>query len=219
MSEQAKRTYNAPRREAAAERTRLAIVDAAKRRFERDGWSRATMRAIGDDARVSQKTVEAIFGTKAALLGAAVDYAVRGDLDPTPISGREAIAEMTAVSTAIEMLRLHAQHLRNVHGRSARLAGVVEHAATTDRVAAKLWKRMTVNRRSGVDWATETLLAKPGTGHLDAGDVWQAFWVTVDWATYRSLTGEPGLDPDAFAAWVVRYYERMFQLEPNDASE
>jgi TetR/AcrR family transcriptional regulator, regulator of autoinduction and epiphytic fitness len=213
MSEQAKRTYNAPRREAAAEQTRLAIVDAAKRRFERDGWSRATMRTISDDAGVSQKTAEVIFGTKGALLQAAVDYAIRGDLDPTPLSAREAIAEMSATPTATEMLRLHARHLRNVHGRSARIAAVVEQAGSSDPKAATLWKRMSVNRRSGVDWAVETLLAKPGTGHLDAEDAWLTFWVTVDWGTYRTLTDAPGLDPDGYESWVVRYYERMFQLE------
>lgn len=213
MSHRAKRTYDATRRQAAAERTRLAIVDAAKRRFERDGWARATMRAISDDAGVSQKTAEAIFRTKGALLEAAVDYAIRGDLDPTPLSAREAIAEMSATPTATEMLRLHARHLRNVHGRSARMAAVVEHAASSDANAASLWERMSVNRRSGVDWAVETLLAKPGSGHLDAQDAWLTFWVTVDWGTYRTLTDAPGLDPDAYEAWVVRYYERMFRLE------
>ena len=192
MTERAKRTYNAPQREAAAERTRLALVDAAKRRFEQDGWTRATMRAISGDAGVSQKTAEAIFGTKAALLEAAVDYAIRGDLDPTPISGREAIAEMTTTPTAATMLRLHARHLRNVHGRSARMAAVVEHAASNDPNAAALWQRMIANRRSGVDWAVETLLAKPRTRHLVAEDAWLTFWVTVDWGTYRTLTGAPG---------------------------
>jgi AcrR family transcriptional regulator len=211
MSRRTTRTYTAPRREAAAERTRLAIVDAAKHHFEHDGWARATMRAISDEAGVSQKTVEVIFGTKGALLQAAVDYAIRGDLDPTPLSARKAIAEMSASATATEMLRLHARHLRDVHGRSARMAAVVEQAASSDPTAAELWKRMSVNRRSGVDWAVETLLAKPGTGHLDAEDAWLTFWVTVDWGTYRTLTDGPGLDPDGYEAWVVRYYERMFQ--------
>ena len=78
-----KRRYHAPRREAAAARTRETIVHAAKEQFEQHGWSGTTIRSISNTAGVSPKTIEAQFGTKAMLLKLAVDYAIRGDTRPT----------------------------------------------------------------------------------------------------------------------------------------
>jgi AcrR family transcriptional regulator len=101
---------------------------------------------------VSPKTVEAAFGTKAALLQAAVDYAIRGDIHPVPIRRRPQIAEIREAPNAVTMLDLYAAHLRRVNERSARIAWAVEHAARTDAAVAELWARMNDNRRDGVHW-------------------------------------------------------------------
>src|SRR4051812_35498104 len=124
--DRAARPYHAPLREDAALRTRALVTEAAKETFEQHGWSGATVPAIAVRAGVSASTVEAIFGTKPVLLKAAVDYAIRGDIDPLPISGREITAQIEAVPDARSMLALHAAHLRGVNSRSARLAFVVE---------------------------------------------------------------------------------------------
>src|SRR5258705_7081408 len=127
------RRYRAPLREDAALRTRRLITKAAKETFEKHGWSGATVSAIAERAGVSQSTVEALFRTKPVLLQAAVDYAIRGDIDPLPIRGREVSTQMEAAPSAVSMLELHAAHLRGVHGRSARLASVVEQPPRTDK--------------------------------------------------------------------------------------
>jgi AcrR family transcriptional regulator len=204
-----KRRYHAPQRSAAAEQTRGAIVSAAKTLFEEAGWAGTTIRAVAETAGVSPKTVEAIYRTKPALLGAAVDFAIRGDALPVPMPEREPIAEMEAAPDAATMLELHAAHLRRVNGRSARLAWAVEHAARSDPALAELWRRMNDNRRFGVDWAVRTLLRKPGAEHLEPHDAEPVVWVALDWGTYRLLTEQVGLDPDGFEAWVAGYYRRM----------
>jgi AcrR family transcriptional regulator len=204
----AKRAYHAPRREAAAARTREAIVRAAKELFEERGWAGTTVGAIGDAADVSQKTVEAIFRTKAALLQATVDYAIRGDVDPLPMPQRRSVAQMEAAPDAATMLKLHAAHLRAINQRSARLAWAVEHAAAADPTVAALWERMNHNRSFGVRWATGTLLGKPGRKRgLTRRQVEVTFWVALDWGTYRTLTEQAGLAPDQFEQWLRRYYE------------
>jgi len=58
----------------------------------------------------------ASFPEKAALLQAAVDYAIRGDIDPVPIRGREITRKVEAAPDPISMLELHAAHLRGVPG-------------------------------------------------------------------------------------------------------
>ena len=206
----ARRPYRAPRRAAGAARTREAIIDAAKARFEARGWGGTTIRAIAADAAVSPKTIEALFATKAALLAAVVDYAIRGDAAETPILLRESARAVEAAPDAATMLERHAAHAVAINARSARIARVVESAAASDEHVAQLWARMTDNRRFGAHWAAETLLTKPGTRpDLTLEEAEPIFLIAIDWGTYRTLTHELGLTQHAAREWLRRYYQRM----------
>src|SRR5258706_15962302 len=108
-----KRAYDAPRRAAAAARTREAIVTAAKDAFEALGWSGATMRGIAGHAGVSVKTVEALYGTNAGLLKTATHYAIAGDPRPIPILGRQSGAPMSAAPDPPPTPDLPAPHARS----------------------------------------------------------------------------------------------------------
>lgn len=211
--DRAPRPYRAPLREDGALRTRHLVTKAAKETFEKHGWSGATVSTIAERAGVSQSTVEALFRTKPALLQAAVDYAIRGDVDPLPIRGREISKQMEAAPDAVSMLELHAVHLRGIHGRSAHLAFVVEQAAKSDKGVTTLWRRMNANRRDGVEWASRTLLSKPGVKHLRTADVERTFWVALDWGNYRLLTDYTGLSAEDYQQWILDYYLRMFALK------
>jgi TetR/AcrR family transcriptional regulator, regulator of autoinduction and epiphytic fitness len=205
-----RRSYRAPQREAAAVRTRTAIVEASKHLFEDRGWAATTVRSIAGAAGVSPKTVEALFGTKAALLRAAVDYAIRGDVDPVPMPQREIVVRMEAAPDAPSMLELHAFHVRRVNEESAGIARAVEQAAAHDPSVAELWRQMNRNRAFGVRWATETLRTKPGRRRgLRRRQVEAAFWVALDWGTFRTLTEHAGLTPGDFEAWLRHYYASM----------
>jgi AcrR family transcriptional regulator len=205
-----RRAYDTSRRQAAANERRRAVVSAARLAFEQRGWAAVRVRDVAEAAGVSQKLVEATFGTKAALLQAAVDYAIRGDAEPPPMPRRESVQAIEAAPDAAEMLRLHARHLRVVNARSARIAAVVEHAAPADQAVAGLWRRMNRNRRYAVDWATETFLAKRGRRRgLRRTQVESVIWVALDWATYRSLTDLAGLDDDGYEKWLREYYASL----------
>jgi AcrR family transcriptional regulator len=205
-----KRAYDAPRRAASAARTREAIVTAAKDAFERLGWSGATTRGIADQAGVSVKTVEALYGTKARLLKTAIDYAIAGDLRPIPILSRESVAAMSTAPDASAMLDLHAHHARSISQRAAPILWVAEQAAPAHPEVATLWAQSTDNRRTGAQWAATTLLAKPGVpphiSHRYAEDV---FWIAINPGTYRSLTLGRGLSPADFETWISDYYRKM----------
>lgn len=207
-----RRRYEAPRRAAAAAQTRERIVRAAKTTFEKRGWAGATIPAIARAAGVSHQNVEATFGTKAALLQATVDFSIRGDVSGVPMRRREVVAEMEAAPNAARMLDLHVHQVRSVSERSAAIAWVVEHAATSDRRVARLWRTMTDNRRFAVAWATRTLLGKPDAPHLERDYVEDVFWIALDWSTYRTLTRDRGFDPDVFEAWLRRYYRGMLDV-------
>jgi hypothetical protein len=124
---------------------------------------------------------------------------------------RESVARIGAAPDAATMLRLHAAHLRAINSRSARIAAAVEQAATADDSVAALWQRMNHNRRYAVRWAARTLLAKPGRKRgLARNQTETAFWVAIDWATYRTLTTHAGLDPGQYEAWLNNYYGDSF---------
>jgi AcrR family transcriptional regulator len=209
-----KRAYHAPGRVAAAQRTQTAVLAAAKRVFEERGWAGATMRAIADDAGVSQKTIEALYGTKARVLAESVTYAIRGDVEPVEMLHRPHIQEMESAPSAAEMLELHAAHLRRVNERSAAIAFVVEQAAPADAQVQSLWQQMNYNRLVGVRWAAETLLAKPGMDHLAPEKLEPIFLVAFDWGTFRALTEVAGLTAGEYQAWLSSYYRKMLLAKP-----
>jgi AcrR family transcriptional regulator len=205
------RVYRAPRRDAAAAATREAILRAAQERFEAMGWSGATIAGIAAAAEVSPKTVEALHGTKAALLAAVVSYAIRGDTDTTPMIDRSAARAVEAAPDAAAMLARHIDYLVPITSRSARLAFVVESAAGSDERVSEVWQQMTHNRRFGASWAAKILLARPGVrAGLTLAQASRHFLVAIDWATWRTLSDELGLTERQVRAWLTEYYRQMF---------
>ena len=74
----------APRR---SDRTRASILTAARRCFARDGYERATIRAIAADARIDPSMVIRYYGSKEQLFAAAAKIDLRlPDLTRTPRS-------------------------------------------------------------------------------------------------------------------------------------
>jgi AcrR family transcriptional regulator len=216
MDEPVKRTraYHAPRRLEAAAQTRAAILDAAKQAFEQRGWAAATVRAVAEAAGVSPKTVEALFATKGALLGAVVDYAIRGDAGDVPIVRRPAGLAVADAPDAATLLDRHAAMVVAINARSARLAWAVDAAAPADATVAAVAERMRRNRADGARWAAGHLLARPGHRHgLTAAEAETILSLGIHWSTYRLLADERGLAPDAVVAWLRELY-RATLLDP-----
>lgn len=130
---------------------------------------------------------------------------------------RAPVIEMEQAADAPTMLTLHAAHLRRIHQRSARIAATVEQAAA-DPTVAEIWQRMNHNRAYAVRWAARTLLAKPGhRPGLTPKDTQTAFWITIDWGTYRTLTTQGGLTSTHYERWLRSYYElQLLDTSPTD---
>src|SRR6059036_3352192 len=82
----ATRRYDSTRRRQQAAATRLAILEAAQRLFERDGYAATTMAAIAGEARVALKTVYVAFETKSGVLRALWNLRLRGDRADVPVA-------------------------------------------------------------------------------------------------------------------------------------
>src|SRR5579875_63531 len=68
-----KRVYRSEHRKLQAERTRQAILSAARRLFVTRGYRATTIEAIAEGAKVASQTVYAVFGSKRQMLMALLD--------------------------------------------------------------------------------------------------------------------------------------------------
>src|ERR671917_1912472 len=83
-----KRRYHSPRRQEQAAATRRAILEAAQRLFERQGYAATSMAAIAAEAGVALKTVYVAFETKSGVLRALWNLLLRGDEGEAPVAER-----------------------------------------------------------------------------------------------------------------------------------
>src|SRR6185436_16097443 len=84
----ATRRYDSTRCREQAAATRLEILEAAQRLFERDGYVATTMAAVAAEAGVALKTVYLAFETKGGLLRALWHLRLRGDEADVPVGER-----------------------------------------------------------------------------------------------------------------------------------
>src|SRR5215469_18600720 len=106
------RPYHSPARQRQAEQTRARILAAARDLFRSAGYASTTMDAIASSARVSAKTVEAVFGSKRGVLAALVDP--RASAGPP----RDLVDQIRAADDPRHRLRLVAELTRRSYEAS-----------------------------------------------------------------------------------------------------
>src|ERR671915_1336059 len=117
------RPYDSPRRREQAAATRAAILEAAQRLFEQQGYPATTMAAIAAEAGVALKTVYLAFETKSGVLRALWNLLLRGDEGDTPVAERGWYREVLEEPDPQRQLRLNA---RNSRAAKTRIAGVLK---------------------------------------------------------------------------------------------
>jgi AcrR family transcriptional regulator len=134
----AKRPYRSALRAAQAAATRAAVLDAAARLFETDGYAATTMAAIAAEAGVSPLTVYSQ-GSKASLLTTCVDRAMAGDDEPIPLLGRGDFPAALASGDQQAILRVFGTSMAEVGTRTSRIVAAFEQAAAADPAIAEAW--------------------------------------------------------------------------------
>lgn len=199
-----KRTYDSTRRRQQAAATRLDMLSAAQRRFERDGYVATTMEAIAGEARVSLKTVYAAFTTKAGLLRAVWDLALKGDTADDPVGARQWYLDMLDEPDPSQQVRLIARNSCAVKRRIGPMLGVIRSAAVVDPDGAALWTLIQSdfldNQRSLVDAIQRHGGLRAGLDAATAGDV---LWTLNHPDVWLLLVGERGWTPEAFENWLT----------------
>jgi AcrR family transcriptional regulator len=199
-----RRAYDASRRRERALLQRRRILDAARTRFERDGYAATTLGAIAADADVSVETIYKAFRNKPGVVKALFDVAVVGDDAPVPMMQREFVARNMAEPDARKKLRDYAEHLAVTVPRTAPIQLLVRRAAATDPDLAALWEQMNGERLTGMTAFGAHLHTG---GHLRDGitaeDARDILWTYNSIEVYELLVLERGWSLERYRDFVA----------------
>lgn len=191
------------RRQAQAAATRRSVIDAAARLFERDGYVVTTVEAIATEAGVSAKTVYDAFATKAGVLRAVWDFALKGDVEDAPVSARPwylAVMEETEPAKVVGLLTRNAVTVKERIGPILR---VIRAAASVDDDSAALWSLIGsdfhANQRAIVERLSQLKALKTGLSVAKATDV---LWTLNHPDVWLLLHYERGWSPREFEKWL-----------------
>jgi AcrR family transcriptional regulator len=157
------RSYDATRRQEAAQRRRAAILEAATALFVREGFSATTIARIAADAGVSEETVYKGFGTKVALVRAIRDKALAGG---GPVHAeRRSDRLQSSERDPRNIIRGWSVLAIDVAPRVVPVLLLVRQGAATDPELARLHEEMDAARLTRMTHNARTLLKG---GHLRA---------------------------------------------------
>jgi AcrR family transcriptional regulator len=197
-----KRPYDSARRREQARQTRERIIDAAERRFLRDGYGPTTIAAIADDAAVSADTVYKSFGGKPGLVRAIRARALEGE-GPVPAEQR---------SDELQARELDGRRIIEAWGaltlevapRVAPILLLIRAAAASDPEVAALLEEMDEDRLRRM---TDNARRLGRAGHLRAGitvaRAADVLWTYSAPELYELLVLRRGWTPARFSGFIV----------------
>jgi AcrR family transcriptional regulator len=198
------RRYNSPRRREQAAATRTAILEAAQRLFEQQGYAATTIAAIAAEAEVASKTVYLAFETKAGVLRALWNTQLRGDLQDIPIPEREWYRETVEEPDPERQLLLNARNSRAVKTRIGSVAEVIRTAAPAEPELAALWDRMQAEFHAAQGAIVESLAEKKALRRgLDVERATDILWALNHPDVWQLLVRERGWTPEEWERWFA----------------
>jgi AcrR family transcriptional regulator len=190
-------------REANADATRRAIVQAAGRLFVESGYVATSIESIAEGAGVSRATVFTSVGGKPVLLKKAYDIALVGDDVAVPLAMRERSLAIRAEPNVERYLDRYAELVTEINGRLAGIYEAVRGAASADPEVREVFEKIQAERRIGAGHVIDDVLAKgrlrPGLDREVAGDL---MWVLNDAGLYHLLVHRRRWAPERFRTWL-----------------
>ena len=209
------RRYDSSRRRAAAEQTRVAILDAATELFLAHGYPTTTMAAIAEAAEVNLDTVYAAVGPKPALFRLLIERAISGAEGAVPALERDYVRAIRAEPDPWRKLEIYARAVAQIQNRLAPLFGVLRQAAPANPELATLWQeianRRARNMREFAENLAETRMLRPGVSVDEAADL---LWTMNSSEFYELLVCERGWETDRFARWLALTWHRLLLRDP-----
>jgi AcrR family transcriptional regulator len=196
-----KRSYDSPRRREQAAATRAAILDAALKLFERQGYSATSVGAIAEEAGVALKTVYAVFGTKSGVLGALRSRLVRGSDEPVPVAQREWFRAVLEEPDPRQRLALFAHAAAALKDRAGAIFEIIRHAAPADPEIGAMWDEFMRDFYENQRLVVERFHAD-GVLSVDVDRATDILWTINHPAVYHLLVAERGWSSADYERWL-----------------
>lgn len=183
--------------------TRQAVIAAARDLFEREGYATTSVAAIAKAAYVTPRTVYLGFETKAGLLRAVWNHALRSGREDLPVAEQRWFREAINESDAERTLRLNARNSRRFKERSTALLQVVRDTAPLEPAIAELWERIQVEYHANQLAVVRSLspgALRPRLGEQRAADI---LWSLNHPNTWIQLSVLRGWTPNQYERWVA----------------
>ena len=197
-------TDHSPRRQQQAAANRQAILEAARRLFERDGYPATTMEQVAAEAGVALKTVYVAFTTKSGLLRALWDLRLKGDQEEAGVAERPWYREVVEEPDPERQLRRNAHNACVVKQRIGGVLKVLRSAAPVDPDAAALWTLIQTDFHDNQRVIVESLHARRALRpDLDVTRATDILWTLNHPDVWLLLVGERGWTPEQWEEWFA----------------
>ena len=197
------RSYDGTGRREQARRTRLAVLEAARRLFLDSGYAATTIGAVAESAGVSVETIYKAFDNKPGLVKAIFDVAVVGDDEPVPMLQREFVRRNIAEPDPHTKLADYGEHVGDISARTCPILLVVREAAAGDAGAAGVWANLQAERLTGMTVFAQHL---SDGGHLradvSAEEARDVLWTHNSVELWDLLVNQRGWSNERFGRWV-----------------
>ena len=210
MSEPVKgKTEAGKRRETRARQTRRRIIETSLRLFLENGYTNTTVQAISQAAGVAPATIYQAFGTKHAMLAAALDIAIAGDDMPLEVLERDWVNDARHEKNRRRQLRLIVEGASQIAACTAPLKEILRDAAATEPAARKLIRedhdRRHRTQEGLVDLLIEHRQLRAGIDRHRAVDT---FFALVNSAMHELLVTQHGWTLSEWQTWNADVIER-----------
>jgi AcrR family transcriptional regulator len=192
------RTAAGRRREQRARATRDRIVAAATNLFLEQGYTATTVDAMATAAGVATATVYQAFGTKAAVLAAALDQSVVGDAAAVPLLERDWVTDARKEPDPEKRLAIVVTNAAKVAARTAPLKEVMRDAAATEAAIRDLLDRDDARRLH-----TQRELVQIALGGTATDAEVAAFFLLVDSRSYLLASRQLGWSEARWRRWLI----------------
>jgi AcrR family transcriptional regulator len=196
-----KRKYSSAVREEQAARTRTRILDAAAELFLERGYARTTMKDIAVQADVARDTVHAIFGSKARVLTALIDYRLVPDGSVTNVTQ---LPEALAIKDEVDQRKQIGLFGKFIAGISTELRPVFEILRTASAVEpemAKVFEEMDQFRMNNMQTYASWIAAR-GPLRVSTRQAGEMIWALASLDVARMLCDELGWTEPQHARWL-----------------
>jgi len=197
-----RRRYDASRRRERARRSHLEILEAARERFLRDGFSSTTIHGIAEEAGVSVDTIYKTFGGKSGLLRAIYRHGLAGE-GPVHAETRSDALQTTETDSR-KLYQGLGRFSREVAPRAAPVHRLIRQAAAVDPRMQVLLDALDAERLERMRQVARTLDA---AGHVrDDRTVDQAadiLWTYTSPQLYDALVETRGWTAAQFGSFIA----------------